>query len=1071
MKRMLINATQQEELRVALVDGQRLYDLDIECTGHEQKKANIYKGKITRIEPSLEAAFVDYGPERNGFLPLKEIVREYFPANYASHGRPNIKDVLREGQEVIVQIDKEERGNKGAALTTFISLAGSYLVLMPNNPRAGGISRRIEGDDRTELKEALSSLELPDGMGLIVRTGGVGKSAEALQWDLSFRLKHWEAIQKAAENRPAPFLIHQESNVIVRAFRDYLRQDIGEILIDHPKVLELARHHIAALGRPDFSSKIKLYTGEIPLFSHYQIESQIESAFQREVRLPSGGSIVIDTTEALTAIDTNSARATRGGDIEETAFNTNLEAADEIARQLRLRDLGGLIVIDFIDMTPVRHQRAVENRLRGAVRQDRARIQSSHISRFGLLEMSRQRLSPSLGESSHHVCPRCSGTGTIRDNESLSLSILRLIEEEALKENTKEVHAIVPVPIASYLLNEKRDAVSGIEKRQGGVRTIIVPNDQMETPHYSVLRVRKGEETQTLSYMLANLHEEEMPMPSDEEYTERKRPEQPALATFVMPEVPPAPQETTAVQPAAMAAKPSAAKPKANVAEQPGLVSRFFSALKKFFAGDNAAAEVKEVKEEKAAGSDNQRQDQDRRNNNRRARGERNDRNNRDRDNRDNRNNRDDRNNEGREARESCEGREDTRRNGQQNAESREARRNVVTAIDDAEKQQKSRDEQQPRRERNHRRSDEKRQAQQAVKALQKDNVFEQAAAQEERTQVMQRRKTRHLSQKVRVELADAPAVEETQVARVSTEVATIPFPAIVETPVTAEQQDEYAENRDTAGMPRRARRSPRHLRVSGQRHRRYRDERYPAVSPMPLATACASPELALGKVFITYPIVHPHEQVAQEEIFQTYEEVQHINVAEAAAVEAVAPVADVQISEPLQAEKIVIVPLEVETTHSGVIEAPVTEQTQLISAADEVVAEETVEQAEPAQEDAQPVPEIAEVNEPAPVSEEAPAVEEAPVEVVEEVKPVVEAASAVESEPVKQAVKAETAVAIKHATAPMTCAPAPAYTPEAPRNSEWVRPSFEFSGKSSAGGHSASHQATAPAMRPPEAE
>ena len=588
---MLINATQQEELRVALVDGQRLYDLDIESPGHEQKKANIYKGKITRIEPSLEAAFVDYGAERHGFLPLKEIAREYFPANYSSHGRPNIKDVLREGQEVIVQIDKEERGNKGAALTTFISLAGSYLVLMPNNPRAGGISRRIEGDDRTELKEALASLELPDGMGLIVRTAGVGKSAEALQWDLSFRLKHWEAIQKAAESRPAPFLIHQESNVIVRAFRDYLRQDIGEILIDNPKVMEMARQHISALGRPDFSSKIKLYTGEIPLFSHYQIESQIESAFQREVRLPSGGSIVIDSTEALTAIDINSARATRGGDIEETAFNTNLEAADEIARQLRLRDLGGLIVIDFIDMTPVRHQRAVENRLREAVRQDRARIQISHISRFGLLEMSRQRLSPSLGESSHHVCPRCSGTGTVRDNESLSLSILRLIEEEALKENTKEVHAIVPVPIASYLLNEKRAAVSAIESRQGGVRCIIVPNDEMETPHYSVLRVRKGEETTTLSYLLPKLHEEAMALPVEEEFVERKLPEQPALATFVMPEVP---------EPTAEKAAPAAAQPKAAAAAAPaapGLLSRFFAALKSLFAGSpEKAVEAQRVR-------------------------------------------------------------------------------------------------------------------------------------------------------------------------------------------------------------------------------------------------------------------------------------------------------------------------------------------------------------------------------------------------------------------------------------------------------------------------------------------
>ncbi|WP_454901106.1 ribonuclease E, partial [Aggregatibacter sp.] len=419
MKRMLINATQKEELRVALVDGQRLFDLDIESPGHEQKKANIYKGKITRVEPSLEAAFVDYGAERHGFLPLKEIAREYFPADYVYQGRPNIRDIISEGQEVIVQVNKEERGNKGAALTTFISLAGSYLVIMPNNPRAGGISRRIEGDERLELKDALSSLDVPEGVGLIVRTAGVGKSPEELQWDLKVLLHHWEAIKQASESRPAPFLIHQESDVIVRAIRDYLRRDIGEILIDSPKVYEKAKAHIK-LVRPDFINRVKLYQGEVPLFSHYQIESQIESAFQREVRLPSGGSIVIDATEALTAIDINSARSTRGGDIEETALNTNLEAADEIARQLRLRDLGGLIVIDFIDMTPVRHQREVENRIRDAVRQDRARIQISRISRFGLLEMSRQRLSPSLGESSHHVCPRCQGTGKIRDNESLS---------------------------------------------------------------------------------------------------------------------------------------------------------------------------------------------------------------------------------------------------------------------------------------------------------------------------------------------------------------------------------------------------------------------------------------------------------------------------------------------------------------------------------------------------------------------------------------------------------------------------------------------------------------------------
>ncbi|AKC60569.1 ribonuclease E [Blochmannia endosymbiont of Camponotus (Colobopsis) obliquus] len=518
MKRMLINATQQEELRVALVDGQRLYDLDIETLGHEQKKANIYKGTITRIEPSLEAAFVDYGAERNGFLPLKEISREYFPIKISSYNNKYcIKDILQEGQEIIVQIDKEERGSKGAALTTFISLAGSYLVLMPNNPKAGGISRRIEGNDRTELKEILSSLKLPEGMGLIVRTAGIGKTMEDLEWDLTLRLKHWQTIKKIADNKTAPFLIYQESNVIIRAIRDYLRPDIGEILIDNPKVLNLVKEHITSLGRPDFTNKIKLYTGEVPLFSHYQIESQIESAFQREVRLPSGGSIVIDTTEALTAIDINSARSTKGMDIATTAFNTNLEAVDEIIRQMRLRDLGGLIVIDFIDMISIRHQREIENNLRELARQDRARIQIGRISRFGLLELSRQRLSPSLGESSHYICPRCGGTGNIRDNESLSLSILRLIEEESLKENTCEVHAIVPVPIASFLLNEKRHAVNEIEKRQSGnVRTIIVPHDQMQTPNYAVKRIRKGEEATTPSYLLPKLHEIEIASQSTE---------------------------------------------------------------------------------------------------------------------------------------------------------------------------------------------------------------------------------------------------------------------------------------------------------------------------------------------------------------------------------------------------------------------------------------------------------------------------------------------------------------------------------------------------------------------------
>lgn len=569
MKRMLINATQEEELRVALVDGQKLYDLDIESPGHEQKKANIYKGKITRVEPSLEAAFVDYGADRHGFLPLKEIARNYFPAGYTYQGRPNIKEVVKEGQEVIVQIDKEERGNKGAALTTFISLAGSYLVLMPNNPRAGGISRRIEGDERTELKEALSQLKLPDGMGLIVRTAGVGKSAEELEWDLHVLQTHWNAIQEAANGGVAPFLIHQESNVIVRAIRDYLRRDIGEILIDNPVVFERAKKHIE-LVRPDFVSRVKLYEGDVPMFSHYQIESQIESAFQREVRLPSGGSIVIDPTEALTSIDINSSRATKGGDIEETALQTNLEAAEEIARQLRLRDLGGLVVIDFIDMTPVRHQREVENRLRDAVRQDRARIQLGRISRFGLLEMSRQRLRPSLGESSTHVCPRCLGQGTIRDNESLALAILRLIEEEALKDNTGQIHGQVPVDVAAYLLNEKRKSIASLEQRYS-VEIYIIPNQQLETPHFDVARVRSGDEETVSSYELKTAVDKPAYAPRDQQSTPRN--EQPVLQGFTAP----APAPASSVTPNT-SATPAAA-------DEPSAFTRIFCALASWFKG------------------------------------------------------------------------------------------------------------------------------------------------------------------------------------------------------------------------------------------------------------------------------------------------------------------------------------------------------------------------------------------------------------------------------------------------------------------------------------------------------
>ncbi|TXS89067.1 ribonuclease E [Parahaliea maris] len=492
MKKMLINATQPEELRVALVDGQRLYDLDIENRTRLQKKSNVYKGKITRVEPSLEAAFVDFGAERHGFLPLKEIAREYFYRDPGSvEGRMKIKDVVKEGTEIIVQVDKEERGNKGAALTTFISLAGRYIVLMPNNPRAGGISRRIEGDDRTELREALNTLDIPNGMGVITRTAAVGRTGEELQWDLNYLLQLWQSISDASSTAKAPVLLYQESNVIIRAIRDYLRDDVDQVLIDSNEAHQQATDFVSMV-MPQYKNRIKRYEDSIPLFNRFQVESQIETAFQREVRLPSGGSIVIDPTEALVSIDINSARATKGSDIEDTALQTNLEAADEIARQLRLRDMGGLVVIDFIDMLAARNQRAVENRMRDALAIDRARVQVGRISRFGLLEMSRQRLRPSLGETSAIVCPRCTGQGTIRDTKSLALSILRLLEEEAIKERSAEIRGIVPVDVAAYLLNEKRQALSEIEQISRS-RILVIPNPNLETPHYEVKRLRDDE--------------------------------------------------------------------------------------------------------------------------------------------------------------------------------------------------------------------------------------------------------------------------------------------------------------------------------------------------------------------------------------------------------------------------------------------------------------------------------------------------------------------------------------------------------------------------------------------------
>ena len=579
MKRMLINATHPEELRVALVDGQRLFDLDIESSTREQKKSNIYKGRITRVEPSLEAAFVDFGADRHGFLPLKEISKEYFKKSPGQiEGKINIKDVVSEGQEVIVQVDKEERGNKGAALTTFISLAGRYLVLMPNNPRAGGISRRIEGEERAQLKEAMNGVQVPKSMGIIVRTAGIGRTTEELQWDLDYLVQFWEAITQAAGERKAPFLIHQESNVIIRAVRDYLRQDIGEVLIDAESVYEDVLSFVRAV-MPTFENKIKLYKDEIPLFSRYQIEGQIETAFQREVKLPSGGSIVIDPTEALVSIDINSSRATKGHDIEETALQTNLEAAEEIARQLRLRDMGGLIVIDFIDMTPAKHQREVEHKMREALEIDRARVQVGKISRFGLLEMSRQRLRPSLGETRSEVCPRCEGQGTIRGIESLALSIMRLIYEESSKEKTAEVRAMVPVSVATFLLNEKRKQLADIEARQG-VSVVVAPVPNMETPHFEIIRLRQDEATpeHVSSHQVA------------QQYNER---EEEAVVEMPGTEKPVREQAAVkAIRPAAPAPTPAAAPASQEASEQEeGLFRKLGKKIACFFRGDQPESE------------------------------------------------------------------------------------------------------------------------------------------------------------------------------------------------------------------------------------------------------------------------------------------------------------------------------------------------------------------------------------------------------------------------------------------------------------------------------------------------
>ena len=830
MKRMLINATQSEELRVALVDGQQLYDLDIESPGHEQKKANIYKGKITRVEPSLEAAFVDYGADRHGFLPLKEIAREYFPKGYSFQGRPNIKEVVKEGQEVIIQIDKEERGNKGAALTTFISLAGSYLVLMPNNPRAGGISRRIEGDERTELKAAMSELEVPQGMGLIVRTAGVGKDSAELKWDLKVLEHHWAAIKEAADGRPAPFLIHQESNVIVRAIRDYLRRDVGEVLIDHPRIFEDAKQHVS-LVRPDFVDRIKQYEAEVPLFTHFQIETQIESAFQREVRLPSGGSIVIDPTEALTSIDINSARATKGGDIEETALNTNLEAADEIARQLRLRDLGGLVVIDFIDMTPVRHQREVENRMRDAVHHDRARVQLGRISRFGLMEMSRQRLRPSLEESAAHLCPRCHGQGTIRGTESLALSILRLMEEEAIKENTSQIEAVVPVDVAAFLLNEKRKAIRITEQRHD-VEVYVIPDPNMTTPDYRVSRHRKDDQISESSYKLLDQPEAKLYEPRK---LERAAPPQPALKGFSAP--------VKQVEKPSSVKKEVKAEPKKDA--EPGLISKLFSAISALFKPEEKKEEPKQKPQPNRNAQNRNNRRNTRRNDNRRNRedkeqagdkGARNSRN---------------KSADSSKVEKQVKGKdEQAKRQSRTDSKSRRPAQAADVESKDQPKQEVARE----RRQRRNMRRKVRVENEQAQ--VEENQVLSEAPAKtavsEEKTTRTKRQPRKSNKPKPQQETAQAPqeaqveaevavvseanTVEATKVeAKVEQQTAPVAVDSIQATSVTDADQVEVSASQDVEAADdkdqreprdgqRRSRRSPRHLRAAGQRRRRDED-------------------------------------------------------------------------------------------------------------------------------------------------------------------------------------------------------------------------------------------------------
>ena len=922
---------------------------------------------------------------------------------------------MKEGQEVIVQVEKEERGNKGAALTTFISLAGSYLVLMPNNPRAGGISRRIEGDERTQLKAALSTLELPQGMGLIVRTAGVGKSAEELEWDLNVLLNHWGAIKQASDSNAAPFLIHQESNVIVRAIRDYLRRDIGEILIDSNTIFERAQAHIQLI-RPDFMNRVKKYDGEVPLFSHYQIESQIESAFQREVRLPSGGSIVIDPTEALTSIDINSARATKGSDIEETALNTNLEAADEIARQLRLRDLGGLVVIDFIDMTPVRHQREVESRLRDAVRLDRARVQIGRISRFGLLEMSRQRLSPSLAEASHHICPRCTGTGVVRDNESLALSVLRLIEEEALKDNTAQVLAVVPVPIASYLLNEKRRSVNHIEKNQE-VKITVVPNSDMETPHFEVIRVREGEEFDLLSYLLPQkldaLKEAESKEPAEQTIRPKKL-EEPALKGFAAPA-----QSAPTPAPAPKAVEEKKAEPVTT--QEPGLIGRFFKAIGSFLFGSSTQEEKKEEKQEEKPKNN--------RNNGNRQRRDRND-------NR-RRNQRGDRGEQRNERGEQRGERGDNRNENRDNKRRRKPARDEKPEEQKEAAPQQTRQPRKPKQDRRNKPRDEQKQREEQVPSkLAEEGLQLAAEAQADKPEapkakpeakavkIKERRQRRKLNKQVRVkdQQAQAEADNSSKEQVVAKEQSVAQEQKVAEQVEATQANSEQTEQEEP--KQRRNRRSPRHLRASGQRRRRGRDRR---PNPFRLRKGgVASPEMAMGKVMPRF-VPKPHHKQAKPEVTEvqvsteTKVAVQEQNVAQDTAPQSNVVMAGGFACPELAMGKVIIrrddaAIIEQTATQQVNVEAQVTEAPAVIKEAHIAVETTKVET---------PVAEAPVVAKPVQSEEATPVVEpEVAVETPNAESVKVEEVPVVKAEAPKAAPKA--VVAKKQAGSPMTKAPGP---------------------------------------------